>query len=67
MNGKDFTNDHVTYGFFDAFVLSVNPKLIVKRGGTKLTVRGFGFVYSDEASMKAKFGTKELGGLNCNG
>lgn len=34
MNGFDYTNDMVTYGFFDAFVLSVHPRLIVKRGGT---------------------------------
>jgi hypothetical protein len=23
MNGKDFTNDKVTYGFYDAFVIDV--------------------------------------------
>ena len=66
MNGKDFTNDKVTYGFFDAFVLSVNPRLIVKKGGTKLTVRGFGFVNSEASQLKSKFSSKEEGDLLCN-
>ena len=66
MNGFDYTNDHVTYGFFDAFVLSVNPRLVVKRGGTKLTVRGFGFVNSESSQMKSKFRSKIEGDLLCN-
>ena len=66
MNGKDYTNDHVTYGFFDAFVLSVNPRLVVKRGYTKLTVRGFGFVNSEASQLKSKFRSKEEGDLLCN-
>ena len=28
MNGKDFTNDKVSYGFYDAFVIDVEPRLI---------------------------------------
>lgn len=63
MNGKDFTNDHVTYGYYDAFVLDVQPRLISKRGGTKMTVKGFGFVNSGE--IGSKFGTKESGELIC--
>jgi hypothetical protein len=65
MNGRDYTNDHVTYGFFDAFVLSVNPRLIVREGGTKLTVRGFGFVNSEADLLMGKFGDKTEGDLNC--
>ena len=57
MNGRDFTNDHVTYGFYDAFVLDVQPKLISKRGGTKMNIKGFGFVDSG-AEIWSKFGSK---------
>ena len=57
MNGKDFTNDKVSYGFYDAFVLDVQPRLISKRGGTKMTIKGFGFVDSGNSEISAKFGT----------
>ena len=67
MNGRDYTNDKVTYGFYDAFVLDVQPRLISKRGGTKLTVKGFGFVNSGSAEIAAKFGSKTGGELDCNG
>ena len=67
MNGKDFTNDHVTYGFYDAFVLDVQPKLISKKGGTKLSVKGFGFVDSGAQDIWAKFGSKLSGDLVCSG
>ena len=52
MNGKDYTNDHVTYGFYDAFVLDVTPRLISRRGGTRLSVIGFGFVNSGSSDQR---------------
>lgn len=64
MNGNDYTNDHVTYGYFDAFVIDVNPKLIPIQGGTNLTMTGFGFVDSEEG-IKSKFGSKEKGEFGC--
>ena len=64
MNGDDFTNDHVTYGFFDAYVLDVIPKLIPTQGGTKLNVKGFGFVNTEEG-IKSKFASKEQGDFTC--
>lgn len=67
MNKRDFTNDHVTYGFYDAFVLDVLPKLISKKGGTKLTIKGFGFVDSGKNEIASKFATKDFGELQCNG
>lgn len=57
MNGKDYTNDKVTYGFYDAFVLDVAPRLISKRGGTKLSIRGFGFVNSGSSEIATRFGS----------
>lgn len=67
MNGRDFTNDKVSYGFYDAFVLDVQPKLISKKGGTDITVRGFGFVDSGSDEIAAKFGSKMSTTLTCGG
>jgi len=66
MNKRDFTNDRVTYGFYDAFVLDIQPRLVSKNGGTKLTIKGFGFVNSGNSEIKSKFGTKDYGELSCN-
>ena len=66
MNGDDYTNDMVTYGFYDAFVLNVSPRLIARKGGTKLTVKGFGFVNSGSSEIAAKFSSKKNGDLLCN-
>ena len=59
MNGRDFTNDKVTYGFYDAFILDVQPRLISKRGGTKMTIKGFGFVNSGTSEIQSKFSSKD--------
>jgi hypothetical protein len=65
--GRDFTNDKVTYGFYDAFVIDVAPRLISKKGGTKLSVKGFGFVDSGASEVSSKFGSKSSGELICKG
>ena len=65
--GRDFTNDKVTYGFYDAFVIDVAPRLISKKGGTKLSVKGFGFVDSGASEVSSKFGSKSNGELICKG
>ena len=66
MNERDYTNDKVTYGFYDAFVLDVAPRLISKRGGTKLSIKGFGFVNSGSTEIVSKFGSKTRGELVCD-
>jgi hypothetical protein len=45
-NGQDYTNDNQTYGFFDPYVLRVEPRLISTKGTTKVRLIGFGFVNS---------------------
>ena len=65
MNGDDYTNDHVSFGFYDAYVIDVIPKLISKEGGTNLTVKGFGFVNTEEG-VKSKYGSKDKGDFTCN-
>jgi len=67
MNGIDYTNDRVTYGFFDAFVIDVQPKLISKKGNTKITIKGFGFVNSGQSELKSKIVTRTGEDFVCNG
>jgi len=47
LNGQDYTNDGKTYGFFDPYVLDVEPRLISIDGNTVVKVKGFGFVNSN--------------------
>lgn len=65
LDGHDFTNNGVTYGFFDAYLLDVTPRLISRLGNTQLTLSGFGFVNAGENETKVKFSTKNKGELNC--
>lgn len=48
MNGKDYSNNGKQFGYFDPFVLHVEPKLISKTGSTKVEIKGFGFVDSSK-------------------
>ena len=57
----------MTYGYFDPFLVKVNPRIISPKGSTKLTLSGFGFVFSTADAIKAKFGTKDKGDLVCTG
>lgn len=65
LDGHDYTNNGVTYGFFDAYLLDVEPRLISRLGGTPLTLLGFGFVNAGEGETKVKFSSKGKGELNC--
>lgn len=48
MNGKDYTHDGKTYGYFDPYVLNAEPRLISVDGTTVVRIKGFGFVNSSE-------------------
>lgn len=48
VNGKDFSNNKKQFGYFDPFVLRVEPKLINKDGTTRIEIKGFGFVDSSK-------------------
>lgn len=65
VDGHDYTNNGVTYGFFDAYLLDVEPRLVSRLGNTPLTLSGFGFVNAGEGETKVKFSTKGKGELNC--
>jgi hypothetical protein len=67
VNGEDYTNDGVTYGYSDPFLTNVTPRLVSPEGSTTLTLHGFGFVNSGEGAIRVKFGDKNGGELTCNG
>jgi hypothetical protein len=58
MNGKDYTNNQVNYTFFDAFVLSATPRFFTERGGTNVTVHGFGFANTGN-ELKCRLGNAD--------
>ena len=45
--------------------MQVNPRLISIKGSTRLTLTGFGFVFSTAEAIKTKFATKDAGDLKC--
>jgi hypothetical protein len=47
-NGLDYTNDGVTYGFTDPYILGVSPRMISAAGTTMITLSGYGFVQLDD-------------------
>ena len=65
-NGQDFTHDNHTYGYFDPFVLEVQPRLVSTRGTTRVRLIGFGFVSAGD-DLKAQISSKNRGFLNCGG
>jgi len=46
LNGKDWTNDGLSYGYFDPFIIRAEPALVSIDGTTKIKLIGFGFVNS---------------------
>lgn len=65
VNGKDYTNDGKTYGYFDPYVLNAEPRLVSVEGTTKIRIKGFGFVNSSET--KSLISTPSTYTLLCNG
>jgi len=48
LNGHDYTSDKKDYGYYDPYVIDVEPKLIAIDGSTQVKIRGIGFVNSGE-------------------
>ena len=48
LNEQDYTNDNKKYGYFDPYVLNAEPRLISVEGTTKVMIKGFGFVNSNQ-------------------
>lgn len=63
LNGADYTHDNKTYGFYDPYVIDVQPRLISVDGSTQVTIRGIGFV--DSGETKGKF-TNSTAALQCD-
>ena len=52
LNGFDYSNDNATFGFYDPYVISAEPRLIATDGSTRVKVKGLGFVNSGETKVK---------------
>jgi hypothetical protein len=65
LDGVDYTNNGQTYGFFDAYLLDVHPRLLSKNGGTTITLSGFGFVDTGAGETKSKFTVKGPNDVSC--
>ena len=59
LNGQDYTNNGLEYGFYDPFIYKVTPKMISKKGNTKILIHGHGFVNTTGSHLKVRFGSKE--------
>jgi hypothetical protein len=65
-NGQDYTHDNHTYGFFDPYVLDLQPRLISTRGTTRVRLVGFGFVNAGD-DLKTVVSHVSRGALQCQG
>ena len=52
MNGFDYSNDNITFGFYDPYVIDAQPRLIATDGSTRVKVKGLGFVNSGETKVR---------------
>lgn len=59
-DGIDFTNNNKNFTFYDPYILTVKPKMVSSRGGTKLDISGFGFANSGEENLKVLFGSDDI-------
>lgn len=65
MNGRDFSNNGIQFGFYDPFVLRVTPSLISKTGSTRVEIKGFGFVDSSKVGGLKVLFDNDLNGYFC--
>ena len=67
-NGDDYTNNNHNFTFYDPYIISIEPQMVSSKGGTNLTIHGFGFADSG-SDLKSLFGNSvnENGTLFCNG
>lgn len=66
VNGKDWTNDGKSYGYFDPYILRAEPALISVEGTTKVRLKGFGFVNSTDSKSLISSSSSTLT-LACQG
>jgi len=64
LNGVDYTNSNMTYGYYDPYVIDAQPRLIAVDGSTEVTLSGIGFVNSDELKVSYRNGNDPIA---CNG
>jgi hypothetical protein len=60
MNGKDWSNDGRTYGYFDPYVIRAEPALVSVDGTTRIQIIGFGFVNSTTSKSLVRASSQTL-------
>jgi hypothetical protein len=60
LNGIEFTNSKVSYGFMDPYVLQITPRLYSPKGTTVATLHGYGFVQMDSTKQTVRFSKDKL-------
>jgi hypothetical protein len=65
LNGLDYTADQKTYGYFDPYVVNAFPRLISVEGTTRVSIKGFGFVNSNQTKSLVSSATTNT--LLCGG
>lgn len=52
LNGFDYSRSNHTFGYFDPYVISAEPRLLAQDGSTEVTLKGLGFVDSGETKVR---------------
>ena len=66
MNDQDYTNNGVSFGYIDPYILNVSPRLVSSRGTTKLRLDGYGFVQMEDDKTLVDYMDGGVG-LQCSG
>jgi hypothetical protein len=63
-NGRFFTNNGLTFTFYEPYVIKVTPQMISSKGNTQIRITGFGFADTGD-NLKVRFGSND-GPLKCD-
>lgn len=59
MDGEDYTSDGREFGFFDPYILRVDPKLVKTKGNTTIRIKGYGFVNVSSDMIRVRYGSHD--------
>lgn len=59
MDGEDYTSDGREFGFFDPYILRVDPKLVTTKGNTTIRIKGYGFVNVSSDQIRVRYGSHD--------
>eukprot|EP01022_Parablepharisma_sp_SALTPOND_P004399 TRINITY_DN120219_c4_g1_i1.p1 TRINITY_DN120219_c4_g1~~TRINITY_DN120219_c4_g1_i1.p1 ORF type:complete len:1747 (-),score=99.47 TRINITY_DN120219_c4_g1_i1:2673-7913(-) len=56
LDGEYYTNDNREFGFYEAYVWNVKPKMVSRVGNTTIRIHGYGFVNTTGTYLKVRYG-----------